>query len=67
MKKRVVYVLLAVFLGYFGIHNFYAGYTGRAIAQLILGLTVIGLVVTGPWSLIEALVVNKLPDGQLMS
>jgi TM2 domain-containing membrane protein YozV len=35
-KSRVAYVLLAFFLGGLGIHNFYAGYTGKAVAQLIL-------------------------------
>lgn len=35
-KSQGVYILLALFLGGFGIHNFYAGYYLRAIAQLIL-------------------------------
>ena len=37
-KSRVVYVLLGFFLGMLGIHNFYAGFTGRAIAQLLLNI-----------------------------
>lgn len=28
--------LLAIFLGGFGAHNFYLGYNGRAIAQLLI-------------------------------
>jgi hypothetical protein len=31
-KSRVAYVLLGLFLGGLGIHNFYAGYTGKAVA-----------------------------------
>ena len=34
-KQRVLYVLLALFTGFFGVHNYYAGYTGRATAQLL--------------------------------
>lgn len=37
-KSRVAYILLAFFLGGLGIHNFYAGYTGKGVAQLLLTL-----------------------------
>ena len=37
-KSKVVAALLAFFLGYFGVHNFYLGYTGKAIAQLLVTL-----------------------------
>lgn len=37
-KQRLIYILLAVLLGNLGIHNFYAGYTKRAIAELICGI-----------------------------
>lgn len=37
-KSQGIYILLALFLGGFGIHNFYAGYYLRAIAQLFLTL-----------------------------
>src|SRR5262245_27835588 len=33
-KSRTTYILLGVFLGPLGAHNFYAGYTGRAVGQL---------------------------------
>lgn len=35
-KNKVVAGLLAIFLGGFGVHNFYLGYNGRAIAQLLI-------------------------------
>lgn len=35
-KSKVVAALLAFFLGEFGIHNFYLGYTQRGLIQLIL-------------------------------
>lgn len=35
-KSRVTYILLGWFLGAFGIHNFYAGYTTQGILQILL-------------------------------
>ena len=35
-KSRTAYVLLGLFLGGLGIHNFYAGYAGRGVAQLLI-------------------------------
>ncbi len=35
-KSRLAYILLALFLGGFGVHNFYAGYTKKAVIQLLL-------------------------------
>ncbi|MBQ9337436.1 MAG: TM2 domain-containing protein [Lentisphaeria bacterium] len=37
-KSRLAYILLAIFLGGFGVHNFYAGYTQKAVIQLLLTL-----------------------------
>lgn len=37
-KKSPTYVFLGFFLGFLGVHNFYAGRVGCAIGQLILGL-----------------------------
>ena len=44
-KSRIVYVLLGIFLGMYGIHNFFAGYTGKAIGQLIITLIMCWLVI----------------------
>lgn len=33
--NKWIYIILAVFLGYFGAHHFYAGYSGRGITYLI--------------------------------
>lgn len=32
-KSKLVAGLLAIFLGTFGVHNFYLGYTGKAVTQ----------------------------------
>ena len=45
------------FLGYFGAHNFYLGRTGVAVVQLILTLTIIGLVINFFWHFIDAFLI----------
>ena len=52
-KQWIVALLLAFFLGPFGIHNFYLGYTTKGIIQLVLTLTFIGLIVSGIWAFID--------------
>lgn len=37
-KSRGVYVMLGVFLGALGVHNFYAGHIARGVAHLCLGM-----------------------------
>ena len=62
-KNRVVYVLLAVALGFTGAHNFYAGYWVRGCIQ-VLG-TLVGFVmgygwfVTWGWALLETLFIHR--------
>lgn len=54
-KSMAVAALLAFFLGVFGAHNFYLGYKGKAIAQLLITVLSIGILsfVTAIWALIE--------------
>lgn len=67
-KKRHVYVLLAVFLGWLGIHNFYAGYNGRAVFQLLISsLFWIPIPIIWLWAIIEACVVKKTAKGNPFS
>ncbi|MCR4888048.1 MAG: TM2 domain-containing protein [Ruminococcus sp.] len=40
-KSKMAAGLLGIFLGAWGVHNFYLGYTGKGIAQLCL--TILGL------------------------
>ena len=35
-KSKMTAGLLGIFLGGWGVHNFYLGYTGQAIAQIVL-------------------------------
>ncbi len=63
-KDRVIYVLLAVLLG-FGIHNFFAGYNNRAIIQLLVSLLTCGLgwFPMWIWGIVEACTVTKDANG----
>jgi TM2 domain-containing membrane protein YozV len=63
-KSRLTYILLGIFLGSFGAHNFYAGYRLRGVTQL--GLTVgtlfYGTAVTWIWALVEVCTVDRDHD-----
>ncbi len=41
-KSKIAAGLLGIFLGAFGVHNFYLGYTQKAVIQLVL--TIVGLI-----------------------
>lgn len=68
-KNGIIYILLAWFLGTIGIHNFYAGYAGRAAIQLLLTLSAplflfVPLIVTALWAFVELLFQNKSRGGK---
>lgn len=53
-KSKLAAGLLGIFLGGLGIHNFYLGYTGKAIAQIVLSFCFgIGAV----WGFIEGILI----------
>lgn len=58
-KSKVAAGLLGIFLGSLGVHNFYLGYTGKAVAQLLITLLTcgIGAAVTSIWGLIEGILI----------
>lgn len=61
-KSKIAAGLLGIFLGYLGVHNFYLGYNGKAIAQLLLTLVGwlacgIGPVVASIWGLVEGILI----------
>jgi TM2 domain-containing membrane protein YozV len=60
-RSRTTYIVLGIFLGAFGGHNFYAGYTGRAVGQLCLSvLTLFYLaIVSWIWAIVEICIVDK--------
>lgn len=70
-KSRSAYVLLGIFLGTLGIHNFYAGYTGKGIMQLLItlltGWLIIPLIAVWIWVLVEICTVNKDVKGNIFT
>ncbi len=65
-KSRLTYILIALFLGSWGIHNFYVGHSGRGIIQLILGLTLIGCCITVPWCILDMICTKRDGDEKKM-
>lgn len=57
-KSMLVAYVLWYFLGMLGGHRFYIGKTGSAIAQLVLTITLVGMVVTGVWWIIDAFLLH---------
>ncbi len=58
-KSKLAAGLLGIFLGSLGVHNFYLGYTGKAVAQLLISLLTCGFgaVVSGIWGLVEGILI----------
>ena len=58
-KSKIAAGLLGIFLGCFGVHNFYLGYTGKAVAQLVITVVSCGLLspISGIWGLIEGILI----------
>lgn len=64
-KNVLVYGILCLVLGYYGAHSFYAGLRKKAIIQLVLGISTIGIIVSWPWSvidLIKVIIARKIPS-----
>lgn len=56
-KSKVAAGILGIFLGALGVHNFYLGYTSKAVTQLLLTVLSCGIlsVVSGIWGLVEGI------------
>jgi TM2 domain-containing membrane protein YozV len=52
-RNKLVAALLAFFIGIFGVHRFYLGRTGSGIAMLVLTCTFVGILISGPWAIID--------------
>ena len=65
-KSKLTAGLLGIFLGGIGIHNFYLGFTGKAVAQIVVSLVTCGA--GSLWGFIEGIMIlcgsmNKDADG----
>ena len=58
-KSKMAAGLLGIFLGSFGVHNFYLGYTGKAVAQLLISILSCGMLAfaSAIWGLIEGILI----------
>lgn len=58
-KSKVAAGILGILLGSLGIHNFYLGFKGKAIAQLLITLLTCGFgaAITSIWGLVEGIII----------
>ncbi len=58
-KSKIAAGILGILLGGLGIHNFYLGYTGKAVAQLLISILSIGFLsfVSAIWGLVEGIMI----------
>ena len=68
-KSKLVAGLLGIFLGGIGVHNFYLGFSGKAVIQIIVTLVTCGI--GSIWGLIEGILIltgsiNTDADGRLL-
>ena len=70
-KTRVIFVLLGIFLGIFGVHNFYAGYAKKGAMQLVATVLIAFYAEIAAWlwlavwlwAIVEICMVNHEADG----
>jgi len=63
-KSKLAAGLLGILLGAFGVHNFYMGFTGKAVAQLLITVLSCGILspVSAIWGLVEGIMILTSPD-----
>ncbi len=52
-KSKMIAALLALFLGYFGIHNFYLGNSKKAVMQIVVTIVTCGI--GSVWGFVDAI------------
>ena len=64
-KSRTVYILLAIFLGAYGVHNFYAGDKKAGLIKLLVSLLTcfIGAIPMFIWAIVDAINVKQDAQG----
>jgi TM2 domain-containing membrane protein YozV len=67
-KSKLTAGLLSIFLGIFGVGNFYRGHIGKGVAQLLITLLAgwffgLGIFITSIWGLIEGIVIISSKPG----
>ena len=54
-KSKIAAGLLGIFLGAWGIHNFYLGFTKKGVIQIIVSVVTCGI--GGIWGFIEGIMI----------
>ena len=65
-KSQLIYVILALFFGAFGIHNFYADRWGRGFVQLLLTVVTgfVGAVISSLWAVVNIFTIETDGNGK---
>ncbi len=70
-RSKLIAGLLGIFLGFFGIHNFYLGYTSKGILQIVIffvgACIFVGPFVAYIWGIVEGILIltgNISVDGR---
>jgi len=65
-KSKTSALLLCMFLGTIGAHQFYVGKVARGMIMLLLSLTIIGLFITSLWALVDmvTIITGKFTDDE---
>jgi hypothetical protein len=60
-KTRIAFVLLGIFFGALGVHNFYAGYIKRGVVQACITVLTVGYasVISWIWAIVEVCTVDR--------
>lgn len=58
-KSKLAAGLLGILIGGLGVHNFYLGFTGKGVAQLLLSLLSFGFLswISAIWGLVEGIMI----------
>lgn len=58
-KSKVAAGIFAIVLGAFGVHNFYLGFNGKAVAQLLITVLSCGILspISALWGVIEGILI----------
>ncbi len=65
-KNRLLFILMGVLFGPFGVHNFIIGNTGKGVAQLLITVLSLGVLafVSGIWAIVEICTVTTNANGE---
>ena len=63
-KSKLAAGILGILLGALGVHNFYLGFTGKGVAQLLISVLSCGILspVSAIWGLIEGITILTSED-----